>query len=178
MTNSQLFFLLVGLLFFTIGFLASKHHKWKKAKTYLLLILGLFIIFTSTFGPLSKSSKRINEIRNIDSNSVERIIFQPISNNMYESLFEKDSIVTERNTIHNICSLLHMSKEADAGFLKNAKKASRVEIHFFDHKVIALGVKKSGTKACVELYSEGTFGWHYGNLEANAFGTLFDTEVQ
>ena len=105
-----------------MGILLSRHHKWKKLRTYIPIVIGLPLIYISTTGPLSESGRKIDEIINIDSTKVSSIIFQPTRQNGRENLtmFEKDSVVTERKLINKICSDLHEAKVAEEGFFKES----------------------------------------------------------
>lgn len=180
MTIKEISILLGGLVFLTIGILASGHYKWKKTKTYIPIAIGLFLIYISTVGPLSESKNRITEIINIDSTKVESITFQPTQYKGYENItmFKKDSIVSDRNLINEICNKLHKAKVEGEGFLKNPKEACRVEIHFINNKTISFGVRKSEAVTCITLDSDGEYGWHYANLDARDFGKLLKNAVK
>ena len=175
MTNKEISILLGGFVFLTIGILVSRHYNWKKFKTYIPIVLGLFLIYLTTLGPLSKSKNRIAEIIYIDSSKVKSIRIQPTRDKGYEnlSMFKKDRIVNNRNTINNICDRLHNAKIEGEGFMKNPKKVCRVEILFTNKKTISFGVRKSGEMTCIEINSDGEYGWHYANLDASDFGNLF-----
>jgi hypothetical protein len=178
MTIKEISILLGGLVFLTIGILASRHYKWKKIKTYIPIVLGLFLIYISTFGPLSESKKRITEITSIDSTKVISITLQPTRDASYENLtmFKEDRVEIDRNIINEICNSLHEAKVEGSGFLKNPKEACRVEIRFVDNKKISFGVRKSGTTTCISLNSNGESGWHYANLDASDFGKLLNND--
>ncbi len=180
MTIKEIFILLGGLVFLTIGILASRHYEWKKIKTYIPILLGLFLIYISTVGPLSESKKLITEITNIDSTKVKSIILQPTRDGSYENLtmFKEDSAIIDRNLINEICHSLHEAKVEGEGFLKNPKEACRVEIHFIDNSIISFGVRKSGTITCIRLNSNGEAGWHYANLDASDFGKLINNDYK
>jgi hypothetical protein len=65
--------LIGGIVFLIIGILVSKQHKWKKFKTYIPILLGLFLMYISTVGPLSETKNRINEITKIDYTKVKSV---------------------------------------------------------------------------------------------------------
>lgn len=84
--------LIGGIVFLIIGILVSKQHKWKKFKTYIPILLGLFLIYISTVGPLSETKNRINEITKIDYTKVKSVTLQPTRYIGYEksSMFRQD----------------------------------------------------------------------------------------
>lgn len=176
MTINEIENILGGLVFLTFGILASIHYRWKKVKTYIPIAIGLFLIYISTVGPLSQNKKRIAEIIEIDSAKVKSITFQQTRIRGYENLtmFKEDSLVSDRRSINEICDKLQKAKVKEDAFLKNPKKVCRVEIHFIDDKKISFGVRKSETKTCISLSSDGEYGWHYANLDASDFGNLLN----
>jgi hypothetical protein len=178
MTIKEISILFGGLVFMTIGILASRHYTWKKIKTYIPIALGLFLIYISTVGPLSESDKRVTEITTIDSTKVKTITFQPTRASSYKKLttFKENIVVIDRNSINEICNTLHKAKVAGEGFMKTPKEAYRVEIHFVDNKIIRFGVRKSGSTTCICLNSNDESGWHYANLDASDFGKLLNND--
>ena len=174
MTIKEISILIGGIVFLIIGILVSKHHKLKKFKTYIPILLGLFLIYISTVGPLSESKNRINEITNIDNSKVKSITFQPTRYIGYEklSMFRHDSTIYDRILIKDICNRLHKSKIVGDGFLKNPKEVFRVRIRFTNKKTINFGVRKSGNITCININSDGEYGWHYANLNASDFGSI------
>jgi hypothetical protein len=174
MTIKEISILIGGIVFLIIGIIASKHHKWKKFKTYILILLGFLLIYISTVGPLSESKKRISEITNIDSTKVVSITFQPTRYKGFEnlSIFKKDSIVNNRNSINDICNRLRKAKIESEGFVKNPRKVCRVEVQFTNKKTISFGIKKFGETTCLNLSSNGEYGWHYANMDASDFGNI------
>ena len=178
MTYKEISILLGGLVFLTLGILISRQNQWKKIKTFIPIVLGLFLIYLSTVGPLSDSKNRIAEIINIDSTKVKIIKFQPTKNVGYENLtmFKEDCVVTDRKLINKICNTLHEAKVEGEDFLKNPKEVCRVEIHFVSDKTISFGVTKSETTTCIDLNSNGESGWHYANLNASDFGKLLKND--
>lgn len=172
--------LLFGIVSLSIGIIASTYTKWKKFITYLPIALGLFLIYSSTIGPLSETTERINEVINIDSSKVRLVVFQPtrFRGNEHLSMFTTDSLVDNRNSINEICDCLRKAKVIEDGlfnknrFIKNPNKVCRVEIHFTNDTIISFGVRKLGDRTCITLGSDGEYGWQYEQLDANEFGIL------
>ena len=140
------------------------------------MVIGLFLISISTFGPLSKSQNHINQLTEIQINKVTSIKFQPTRDKGFENIipFDNEIVVTDKKAIDDLCSTLKKATLADAGFVKNPEFACRVEIKMIDNKTLIFGIKKSGQSTCLTIDSNGESGWHFANLEANEFGLLFD----
>jgi hypothetical protein len=174
MTIKEISILICGIVFLVIGILVSKHNKWKKFKTYIPILLGLFLVYISTVGPLSESKKIINEITKIDNTKVKSITFQPTRYIGFEklSMYKQDSTVYDRNSINDICKRLRKSKIEGNRFLKNPKGVCRVIINYTNKKKICFGVRKSGKTTCITIDSDGEYGWHYANLNASDFGNI------
>ena|GEM_PF-22529 len=68
--------LTVGILFTIIGLAACTFYRWRRAKAYPPLIIGLFLIYLATIGPISHSQERIATITDLDPGQVVGITLQ------------------------------------------------------------------------------------------------------
>ena len=165
--------LIIGIIFLVIGFCSLFFSK----KKYLSLIpgtIGVFLIFISLFGPLSKSKQRVDQLKNLDSTKITRIIVQPSAIDPAENkrLVKNEVIVIDRNTINELCGALHKTVLANEDFLKNPTSLCRVLIEIKDEKSITFGVRISGDMTSLEIDSEGESGWHFAKLKATEFGQI------
>jgi hypothetical protein len=166
--------LIGGLIFSFLGFYICKFYKWKSIKGYILLIIGLLLIYIPTFGSLSKSNEHIKEIQKIDSNKVQSIIIKPTSDSSRKkiSLITIEKIITDKKLIREICKSLRKSHIVGDGFMKNPEKVCSIQINMWNKSRIILGLKFSEQTTCVTVDSNGESGWHYGNLEAIELGNI------
>ncbi len=173
--------LLVGCSILLFGVLGFFIRSWSPYVKYILLTIGMALLYVTIFGPLSNIENRIREITKIKSNTVVSIVLQPTRRNemMRLSMFEKDTVITDKTSINEMCALLRHSTVLDLTY-KNRMPATgyrfqqvcRVEINFADNEVITFGVIKTDSQTTISLNADGEFGWHYANLSANEWGEL------
>jgi hypothetical protein len=173
--------LLVGCSIFLFGIVGFFSRSWSPYVKYILLALGMTLLYVTVFGPLSNIENRILAITKIKSNAVESIVLQPTRRNemMRFSMFEKDSVITDKSSINEMCELLrhsavmslkHKKRMPATGY--RLQQVCRVEIHFTDNEVVIFGVIRTDNQTTISLNSKGEFGWHYANLSANEWGEL------
>jgi hypothetical protein len=176
MTTNVTAGIIIGSLFLLTGLIACFVYKWRKFKGYIPLVLGLFLVYIYSIGPLSDDKKRINELTHLKNTEIVSIVLQPTRYKGYEniSMYNFDNLITDRRIIDSFCIALNTAVIVDEGYLKNPESACRIQINMRDKKTIAFGVRKSGTAICLIVNSRGEYGWHYANLKANSFGHWLD----
>lgn len=188
MTILEIALLLGGCFILIFGIiLAFFHRAWKRYYYFVLISIGIILIYIPTLGPLSGIKKRISAITEINSSEVESIVLQPTRRKDYNvySLVEKDSVITDRNSIDEICEKLRMTKVIGPEYDENRGRtwstgkpsyserlACRVGINYFNRKVVTFGITKAADATKISLNSNGEFGWHYANLEAYQLGEI------
>lgn len=187
MTIFKIIFLAGGsfiLIFGIIGFFIS---KWSQFINYILVILGLILLYIPVLGPLSGIESRVRKITQINSSQVESIVLQPSRRNefMNHSIFEKDSTVVDPYLIQQYCERLNKAVELGWAYKNRMSSAAprtrlccRVEIHFVDKTSTSFGVTKTEDATILSLNSDGEFGWHYANLDGYDFGILLTESKQ
>ena len=104
---------------------------------------------------------------------------------MNNSIFDKDSIIVDKNLIQQYCERLNKAVELGWAYKNRMSSAAprlrlccRVEIHFIDKTSASFGVSKTEDVTIISLNSDGEFGWHYANLNAYDFGILLTESKQ
>ena len=174
MTQNTFQPLIIGIIFLIIGLLSLLFYKKKRFLSLVPIAIGSFLILISTIGPLSESTQKVNQIRNLDSIKIARIIIQPttITTNENISLVKNEVIITDRKVINELCIALHNAVLTDEGFLKTPKSLCRVLIEIKDKKNIIFGMRFNGDDTSLEIDSNGESGWHYAKLKGNEFGQI------
>lgn len=187
MTIFKILFLAGGIFILIFGIIGFKSSKWSQFINYILVILGLLLLYVPTLGPLSGIEKRVRKITEINSSQVEFIVLQPSRRNEFKnnSIFDKDSIVVDKYLIQQFCESLNKAVELGWAYKNRMSSAARrlrlccrVEIHFVDKTSTSFGVIKTEDATIVSLNSDGEFGWHYANLDAYDFGILLTESKQ
>lgn len=174
MTVDQLLGIFIGIVFFFAGiggFYFSKEKKWL---SIIFFLTGSWTFYIYTIGPLSNSKQKLDAIINIDSRNVEEIIIKPTTQNYQDikTLVNKEFKITNRNSIENICQVLNKTEHASSGYLKDADSLSQIEIKMYSD-TIKFGIRKSGNKTGLNVYSRGEYGWNYGTLKCeNLWNTI------
>jgi hypothetical protein len=179
--------LLAGIFVFSFGIVGFFIRKWGWYIKYIFLVIGLILIYIPTYGPLSDIQTRIVAITEISSSQVQSIVLQPSRRKEYmqSSMYEKDSIITDRYLINEICEKLHKAKVLGKEYKNRPPKTGyrnqllcRVEIHFINKEMLAFGLIKNDESTTLSLNSNGEFGWHYANLDAFEFGNLLTNQIE
>ena len=168
--------MIVGILFTFLGIAASIFHRWKKAKTYVPLVIGLFVIYI-TIGPLSHSRERIEAITHLDPKQVVCIFLQPTGSPGYTdiSLVKYDRLINDSPTLRRISHLLQQAVIAGEGYIKTPAQVGRMEIILRNQPPLKFGFRKKGVATCIVVDSNGETGWHYGLLDAPGLGLVLDS---
>lgn len=176
MKNREFMLLIVGIIFICIGLIISSKHKWKKAKTYVPIFIGLTLCYLTLFGPLSTSKSELNKIIAIDSVNVEYISIEPTYESAKNSKPNQKMklVFKKRNEINQFCAKLHLATIEGENYVKNPTKKYKVKILLKSNEVLYFMVEKENKATCIKAYSNAKFGWHYGNLKAPALGELID----
>jgi hypothetical protein len=176
LTTSNLATLIVGLLFTFLGIAATLFYRGKRTKTYVPLVIGLFIIYITT-GPLSHSRERIEAITHLDPKQVVCIFLKPTSNSGYAdiSLVKYDRSINDSPTLRRISHLLQHAVIAGEGYIKTPTQVGRMEIMLRNQPPLIFGFRKKGVATCISVDSNGETGWHYGLLDAPGLGLVLDS---
>jgi hypothetical protein len=175
---SQIFgTLIVGIIFAIIGIAACIHYRWRPAKTYIPLAIGLSLIYLATIGPLSHSRERIEAITHLDPAQVVSIWLEPTGNSSYSdiSLFRHNREINDTPTLHRIVHLLQLAVPAMEGYIKAPTGVGRIEITLRNLPPIIFAFRKNADATCLSIVSNGDSGWHYGLLDAPGLGPLLDS---
>lgn len=190
MTTLKIFkiaFLAAGFFFLLFGFIDLKSKRWGRYVCYSMIALGIIFLYIPTLGPISKGENCLKKIMEIDGLQVDSIVLQPTKRNNYldVSIFDKDSVVADKNIIQTFCKSLHNAtdlgwayKNRNDGAVRHTRKCCRIEIHFADQTSISFGVVKVEDATFISVNSNGEFGWHFANLLANEFGNLLTNSNQ
>jgi len=186
LTIIEIALLLGGCFILIFGISGFFHRGWERYVDILMIIIGLILIYLPTLGPLSGIKKRISAITEINSSQVEFIVLQPTRRNEVNvyTLIEKDTVITDRNAINEICEKLRKAKvlghqydENRGGRFKELdqqtrREACRVEIHYFDKNLLSFGITNVWDLTKINFSSNGESGWKYATLEASELGLL------
>jgi hypothetical protein len=172
-------------LFASIWLYFDKKTSNLKSKLFLyfMVVIGPIMIYFPTFGPLSGIKNRIKSVQTIESSNVKSIVFQPSRyvKYMHVSMFEKDSVVTDKNSINEICALIRKGEV----FIKRSRRTNsidlvqdtcytcRLELIMNDDTKIKLGVVKDNNTTVINYFSDGESGWYYASFNVYEFGLLF-----
>ncbi|MBK9726492.1 MAG: hypothetical protein IPO86_00115 [Saprospiraceae bacterium] len=159
-------FLFGGLVLTLIGYYLRKE---KKFLGFTFMILGLFLIYTITIGPLSKSKDRILAITNIDSVQVKNIKLLPSHDNPKRTI-NTEIIINDRDEINQLCKGLNGAVEEGEGFLKSPEWQCIIVVELNSNEQLKFGVNRIDEVTGLNVSSNGESGWHYGNLRADEFG--------
>lgn len=151
---------IVGFGFTILAVSMCKFYNWKSFKSYLLLSLGLIIMYIPTFGPLSKSKKNIEEIQNIEPNQVISIELLSTKNNKTTKFIKDKKIITE------VCNALKNSEIASDDFMKNTETSYNMQINMTNNVMKNVGLKFGEQITCILIQSNGIFKWNFGKLES------------
>ena len=164
-----------GIIFvlFGIGVLIFSKKKKQKIGSIIPIIIGSWVIYIYTIGPLSESDKKLDEIINIKSEEVIAINVKPTKiNGLENSSIVKGVVeINDRNTIDKICEILSNSKEVHGSYIKNADWKAQLEL-IKKNGSITVGVEISNKRTEIEVYSKGETGWNYGSLKCDDLGTV------
>ncbi len=83
-----------------------------------------------------------------------------------------DTILFERQIINDLCVSLKSATITNEGFIKSPDSVCRIQINMKDDRIISFGFRKKGAATCLDVNSDGEYGWNYGKLKANDFGFL------
>ena len=170
-------FKLIGIFIVGFGFTAlalsmCKFYNWKNFKPYLLLILGLIIMYIPTFGPLSKSKENIEEIQNIEPNKVISIVLSSTKN------IKVLKIIKDKKSIEEICNALKNSEIASDDFMKNTETSYHMQINLTNKEMKNVELKFGEQVTCIDINSNGLFKWRFGKLESkNIQNILLDNKI-
>lgn len=106
--------LLGGIVFTLFGYILRRE---KKIFGFILIIIGLFLIYVITVGPLSKSKENILAIIKINSEQVKSMKFLPSYENNKKSS-KSEILIEDRFKINEVCNALNKASEKGEGFLK------------------------------------------------------------
>ena len=169
--------LLVGIPFTIIGLAACIHYRWRRAKAYPYLAIGLSLIYLGTIGPLSHSQERLDAITHLDPRQVISISLEPTGNSSYSdiSLVRYNRDINDTPTLHRFVHLLQLAVPAMEGYLKTPAAAGRIEITLRNNPPLLFAFRKKEAATCLIIDSDGETGWHYGLLDAPGLGPLLDS---
>jgi hypothetical protein len=172
-------------LFASVWLYVEKKTSGIKTKLFLyfMLVIGPILIYLPTFGPLSGIKNKIKTVQTIESSNVKSIVFQPSRKDkyMHVSMFEKDSVVTDKNSINEICALIrkgevfiqHSKRTMAIDLVQDTCYTCRLELTMNDETKIKLGVVKDDNTTVINYFSDGESGWYYASFNAYEFGHLF-----
>lgn len=159
-----------------IGLIACRHFRWRRVRGYIPLLLGLFLIYLPTLGPLSHVKERLNAVTQLDSSRVVEIRLQPTRQSSYKelSLVNKDVAIRDRQMIDLICNSLHQASGISKG-VQNPTQVGRMEITLTNSSPLVIGFKRGKSSFCLGVFSNGEEGWYYGHLSAPLLSHLIDS---
>lgn len=176
MTLNTIVFFIIGLIFISIGWFVCRKNKWRNIMGYISLVIGIFVVYITSIGPLSHSSAKVNQIREIDEENVESIRIQPklpINKNIKMNF--NDTVLTDKAMINDLCnSLKHAVPAPFGGYMKIPGCDYKIQINMRNKETINFGVNKFKHITCLSIKSDEKYTWHYGDLKANEFGILLD----
>jgi hypothetical protein len=176
MTINTTGFLIIGLIFLVVGFYSCWYDKWRKINGYVPLVIGLFAVYLTTIGPLSKSRAEINKVRKIDGDKVESILIHT-GNPGEENSFKvcTDTLLTDKGLINDLCDLLNEAIPASPrGYVKRPGWNYKIQINLANNETVNFEVCKFKQSTFLSVVSRGKNAWHYGDLKANEFGVLLN----
>jgi hypothetical protein len=163
---------IIGIIFFIVGIVFCCRFRWKRAKAYVPLVIGAFLIIISTIGPLSRANAEISRVRKLKSTEVGSIEFHPTTRKGIASIVRQQMTIIDAAAIGQICSALNKAISADENYLKNADSSCIMVFNLRDNSRLSIGIKKEGQATRVDVNSNGESGWHYAALEANELGVI------
>ena len=171
--------ILVGVAFFFIGLGGLFFSSNKKWLFIIFLIIGSWLVYIFTIGPLAESNEKLDSIINIDSKTVREIILKPTKkdNGQIKSIVKSDLNIQSRSSIETICKALNEAEYAFAGYLKTADSLAVLEIRMDSGKIL-FGIRKKGNSTALNVYSNGESGWNYGTLKCNDLGNVIKELIE
>ena len=166
--------LFIGIVFLGIGIAFCFRYGWKRVNAYVPLIIGMFLITISTFGPLSKTKAETVEVKNITSQQVTSIVLQPTEKNGVRSIVQHNILIAEPSTIEEICTALNQANVEDENYMKNFAEAGSIKFNLKDNSSFSIGLKRKGQAIRIDVNSSGESGWHYTVLSANRINNILD----
>ena len=179
MTIESVLGLFTGIVFFFVGiggFFFAKEKKWL---FILFFLVGSWVTYIFTIGPLSNSKQKLDAIIYIESNDVREILVKPTKRKgeHIKSIVNEVFKIENRNSIEEICKVLNNTKYASAGYLKGADSLSIIEIRM-NLDTIKFGIRKRGIKTGLNVYSNGESGWNYGTMKCENLGNTIEDIVK
>lgn len=168
--------LVFGLVFLLFGVIGLKRNRGSRFLNYFLITIAMLILGVLTAVPFFEAENRVKKIREINAAQVESFTFKPSKNNRFNDvpMFIKDSVVVDKNRINQYCKSLNKVTELRGSerWERYAPLRCLIEIHFKDHSSLSFGFIKDNKSTILNVNSNGEFGWHFANLEANEFGEV------
>lgn len=179
MTMNWVMGILGGLVFASVGIGGLIFSSKKKFHFFLPLLIGSWLLHVHTFGPLSKSGDKLEEIIKLNSSDVQLIILKPTKRKGQKdiSLIQNELLIEDKDSIEKICLTLNKAKKTYSGYIKSAEWLAQVEIKK-EYENIKFGIRKRGSKTSLNVYSDGEYGWNYGTLKCNELGKVLEGELE
>jgi hypothetical protein len=144
------------------------------------MVPGLFLMYLETFGPLSESKNKLEQVIKISAQQVKAIRILPSQDTGKR---RKPSLVKELQTIQDptaiakICASLQTSTKVNDGLVKLPQWVCRVELVLPD-RILAFGIRKGEEATAIVVFSDGELGWNYGTLQNDEIGNLLEASLE
>lgn len=170
-------FLIIGAVLVVIGLTTGLKYRWRHPRTYIYMLVGLFLMGMGAYGPLSQNIKDSGTLQKLDCSRIVRISIRSPENQSGKTspLVRQPITIVDRPTIDRICDSIHKSKYRDQK-LNKVKQIGIITLSFRDDNTIFnLVVNKADTLTTLSIYSNDKEIRYEGCWYASGLGALIDS---
>ena len=165
----------IGILFFVIGIITLLIPSTRKRGAFVLpLLVGLFVIYLHTLGPLAGKKQKVRDFINIDSTSIVEIDIRPFHN--YD---DNVNLVTHRRKIADQKFFSTFSNALHKGRTQEDQNQHPMwgcfaDIMKTDGSIISVEITKQGSCTILQPLTKGIFKLNFGTIRADEVGVVLE----